>query len=312
MRTAMTHYCAGSLALFLWAAVVVQPASAEGPICYKFAQGQKLRYTTTQKIKMSIQQGDKPLMEPTTDVMTDMVWEVKEVKEDGSAVIDQTTTRFQIKTTGMSGQEFEIDSASEQEPAGPIAKTLAPMLKTMIGEPFRVTMTSRGQLTDVQIPDKVTESLKKSPIAGQIGELFTKEGFKKTIQQGSIVFPEGDLTIGQEWTSKFEAKNPAFGGIQTVETKYRYEGQEKIQDRMLEKFSIEMKLDFGKIADGPLSAMISMGDQESNGTIYFDREAGRMKSAETYLKMNMKITAGEQTTNMRMDMNISVVVEPQQ
>jgi hypothetical protein len=274
---------------------------------YKFNAGEKLQFNMTQNMTMSLTGEGLPAQKTSLEQITEMSWNVEEVK-DGTAQIGQSIDRIKMSLAAPNNVSFDYDSASEEEPTGNIANMMAPVLDAMVGATFDVTMNPRGEILEIQVPETLTQAMQKLPNAAAMGDMFSKEGFEKLVQQGSLTFPEGELESGHEWENSIEMQNPALGGKQTVTTKYRYLGQEEVDGQMLDAFAITVNMDFGQGA-GPAGAKMSIKDQESSGKIYFDREAGHMKSSSVDMTMNMEITAFGRTLNSQLKQNVKVDVK---
>jgi hypothetical protein len=215
-----------------------------------------------------------------------MVWDIIETTEDG-AKIRQKFDRVQTKLETPEGT-LEYDSASDQPPVGQAA-ALAPLYKALIDAEFELTMTPRGEIKDVKIPDKLLETLKISPNAAALGDLTTPEGFKKTMSQTALVLPEDMPQPGEETTTRTESNDPS-GAKQIVETTYRYEGTKQVDGVTCAVFLSNMKISY----EGNNSPKINA--QDSSGETLFNTGAGRMHSSKLDQKMTIEQAAGVQTT----------------
>jgi hypothetical protein len=223
----------------------------------------------------------------TMNQVTEMSWTVEDVQEDGAARINQSMDRIKMNLTAPPKVDFQYDSASEEEATGSVASMIKPVLEAMVGAKFAVTMTPRGEITQIEVPDSVIEATQKVPNAGQMGEMFTKEGFEKLIRQGTLTFPEEQLEPGRKWTDTLEVASPGMGGTLTVTTNYEYVGQEEVEGQTRDAFAVSQEMDFGEAA--PAGGKITVKDQNSTGKIYFDREAGHMSSSDMETAMTMEI-----------------------
>lgn len=174
---------------------------------------------------------------------------------------------------------------------------LVPLFKALTAAPFQVTMTPRGEITQVELPEAVAEALKNQPGAPQMGELATADGFKKLVGQASFVLPE-KLEPGMEWTARTESQLPAVG-TQTAVTTYRYEGPKEVDGVPLEAFSARLSLSF---AGGELPVTVT--NQESVGEILFNRQEGRLESSTMDMLTDLKITAAGQ--EVRIEQNVDM------
>ena len=97
-----------------------------------------------------------------------MTWDVQGVDEKtGEAVIKQKFDRVKMKMTTPVGG-FEYDSKSEAAPTG-LGAMIAPMYKAMTKGEFEITMTSRGEVKDVKIPEEVIDRAQELARRGRDG-----------------------------------------------------------------------------------------------------------------------------------------------
>jgi hypothetical protein len=307
------------LAVMVVVALALMPqagsrARAQEPLRWKFEQGQKLDYNMVQDMKMAGEGGPLGQMNMSMRQEMDMTWDVQNVNDKGEAVIKQKFDRIRTKMTMPIGG-FEYDSQSTDPPQG-TAAMLAPMYKAMTGSEFEVTMTDRGEIKDVKVPDEMLAAIKNSPGAAMMGEMATSEGFKKMIKQGALELPVGPPEQGQEWKTDLTIENPV-AGKQVVETTYRYEGTKDVDGKTYALIRPQVKMDFGapgQNAEGqPAQAQqlnMKIADQSSEGEILFDPQAGRLHSSEMKQKFTLDMSAGGQAMKQKIDQTITVNVKP--
>ncbi len=295
----MTHFTHPILAA-CGLALILLPATTQAadPLIWKFTPGQTNRYQMTQNTKLTMNTGPGGQVETDSKMSLNLSWTVEEINDDGAAVLNQRVDRMQMKISTGAGQSTEIDSQSDEPPQGQAA-TLVPLVKALTAEPFTVTMSPRGEITDVNVPESIVEALKNQPGAAQMGDLATPEGFKKLVSQASFVLPE-KLEPGVEWKTKTVTEAPSIGK-QTAETTYRYEGSKEIDGEPREVFSAKVAVSF---ASGELP--IEVTKQESSGQILFNREAGRLESSKIKHLTNLKITIGDNTVDQTIDQNVEM------
>lgn len=297
--TTFTRACCALLPLLAAPAASAQDAQ---PLRWKFEVGDKLRYTMDQDMDLSM--GGGPLGNITSSVEQnmDMSWTVEGVNDEGEAVIRQKINRVEMKMTGP--VSFSYDSNSEEPPSG-MAAMVAPMFDAMTEGDFEITMTARGEVKDVKIPDKVLESLKNSPGAAQMGEVGTADGFKKLLTQGAFVLPEGDLEPGQSWTSTVEVNNP-MAGKQTVDTTYTYEGTKEVDGKKFAVFKPQLTMNFA----GGANVQMNVKDQKSSGEVLFNIEEGRLHSSALDQDVTMEVSVAGQTMEQKINQKIRITVKP--
>lgn len=266
-------------------------------VVWKFTPGLTNRFQMSQETKVT-KTGAGGDMSVDSVLTIDMSWTVKEVKPDGSAVLEQRIDRMRMSHKSGDGVQSEVDTKSEEPPQG-LAAMAWPLLKAVTGNVFTVTMTPRGEVTDVIVPEAVAEALKNQPGAAQMGELASPEGFKKTVGQVSFVLPER-LEVGKEWTRTTEANLPLVG-TQTAVTTYKYEGPVETEGVKLEKFSAKVDVSF---AGGEVK--VEVPSQESSGEVLFNGGEGRLEQSKITQVTNLKITAAGQVVEQKIEQTIGV------
>jgi Family of unknown function (DUF6263) len=298
---------------------VATSVQAQEPLRWKFKVGEKLDYNMVQEMQMSASGAALPQeMKTSMRQEMNMTWDVQGVDEkSGEAVIRQKFDRVKMKMTTPVGG-FEYDSKSEEAPTG-LGAMIAPMYKAMTEGEFEITMTSRGEVKDVKIPEQVITALKNSPNAAAMGDIASADGFKKMISQGALVLPEKAPKKGETWTTKVEMKNPAVGK-QTVETTYQYEGTKDIKGTNFAVIKPQLKMEFeNQAAAKPgepqqpaaqQNMQMKIKEQSSDGEVLFNIAAGRLQS--TSLKQNVTIEASVngQPIQQKIDQKIDVTVTP--
>jgi hypothetical protein len=236
-----------------------------------------------------------------------MTWDIQGVDDKtGEAVIKQKFDRVKMKMNSPYGA-LDYDSKSEEAPTG-LGAIIAPMYKAMTEGEFEITMTSRGEVKDVKIPEGVLTALKNSPNAGQLGDVASSDGFKKMISQGALVLPKDPPKKGDTWTTKVDMKNPAVG-TQTIETTYRYDGTKDVKGTVFALIKPTLKMEFGGAAEGQKAAM-SIKEQSSDGEILFNIAAGRLYSTSLNQKVTIQANAAGKPVEQKIDQKIDVTVSP--
>jgi hypothetical protein len=286
-------------------AMLADGARAQEALRWKFAPGQKLDYNIVQNMIMTGEGGPLGQMQSKMRQEMDMTWDVQQVNDQGDAVIGQKFDQLKMKMT-VPGGEFEYDSKSQEAPAG-LAAMVAPMYKAMTEKEFMITMSDRGEVKDVTIPQEVVTALKNSPMAAAMGDLATSEGFKKMITQGALVLPDQPPKPGDTWTTTLEMNNP-MAGKQTVDTTYTYEGTRDIDGVTYAVIRPQIKMTFG---DNPQPGVsMKIGEQSSEGEMLFNLQDGRLHSSTLKQSMSLDITAGGQAMKQKIEQQMDVTVAP--
>ncbi len=282
--------------------------AAEAPLVWKFNVGDEHHYQLTQNMNMKIVLGaaDRQIETKTQQVL-DLTWKIEHVDEQGVAKMVQTVDRVQMDLQAPGQQEVHYDTDSDEPPSA-FAAMLDPLFKVLLQEPLPVTISPRGEIQNMEIPETLSKAISGIPSAEMMGEMFRGEGFKKMVQNTSLVLPEAsDLTPGHEWTRKGKLKNPQFGEIATKMT-YRYLGPREVKGEPLEAFHVEIKMDFSEAPDG---VRLEVESHESSGEILFSRESGYLHSSTLQQEMLMNLaTAGQGSTqNLVLNMTLERIAK---
>ena len=281
-------------------------ARAQQLLRLKLTPGQTFNYQMVQTMDQSMRHGDNAVpMAFTTKQIMDMTWTVESVAAEDAVVIAQKTDRIQMKMQSPQGVIMEYDTASEKEPEG-MALTFAPMYESMVREPIRITVTSRGEVKDMKLPQGMLENMNKAVGGGQAGNVFSEEWMKQIGEMS--VMPERPVQPGDTWTREDSRKIPGIGD-QKVESSYRYEGSETRDGKTLEKISMSMR--FRPVEEKVTEkGTVGLRENETEGMTYFDAEAGHMVEAFVKLKMKMDINVLGQQMSQDMNMNMEMKLRP--
>ena len=279
-------------------------ARAQKILRLKFTPGQTLTYQMVQTMDQSMRQGENAVpMAFTTKQIMDMTWTVESVAAEDAVVIAQKTDRVQMKMQSAQGVIMEYDTASEKEPEG-MAQTFAPMYESMVREPTRITLTPRGEVKDMKLPQGMLENMNKSLGGGQTGNVFSEDWMKQIGEMG--VLPERPVQPGDTWTREDSLKMPGIGE-QKVESLFRYEGSETRAGKTLEKISMSMHFKPGEEKD---KGMVALRENEVKGINYFDAESGHVVETFVKMKMKMDINVLGQQMSQDIDMNMEMKLQP--
>ena len=289
--------------------------TADEPLRWKFTVGEKLDYNMVQDMNMSARPA-RPAVNTTMHQEMDMTWDVQGVDdEDGEAVIKQKFDRVKMKMTHARGG-FEYDSKSEAAPTG-LGAMIAPMYKAMTKGEFEITMTARGEVKDVKIPEEVLAALKIRP-ARPRWATSRPRGLQEDDLAGCARAARNPPKQGETWTTKVEMNNPAVGK-QTVETTYTYDGTKEVDGTTYAVIKPQLKMDFeskpAEAAEGqpkPPVPQLSMkiAEQSSDGEVLFNIEKGRLYSTTLQQKVTIDATVNGQTMQQKIDQKIDVKVTP--
>jgi hypothetical protein len=288
LRLSASFVSACVLAVF-GVALFVAPTRAAEPVVWKFKVGEGNQYRMTQKMTIDIQMGDGASETQDITNVIDMSWIAEAVNDDGSARLTQTIDRMQMTIAPKGRDKVEFDSETTDEPQG-FAAMVAPLFRELSRAKFKLTMSPRGKVSDVEVPESLVAALAASPGAAAMGDLATAKGLEDTMSRMSLEMPE-TLETGTTWRSTTETNNPALGK-QTITISYKYVGPREKDGVTFEVFEPTLEIAF---AGGAATATIE--EQKSSGEVLFNRTAGRLESTKLDHTMKLTLVVGGQTLN---------------
>jgi len=265
-------------------AAAAQPTHGAETMRWKFKPGETLRYTmvqeTTQGMKAMGQE-----FKTSLNQTVDLHWSVKNVASDGVAELSQTIDRVRTKVEGP-GNSFEFDSQAGKDPEGQIASLLTPMLKALVGAEFTFKMNGRGELSEIKVPQKLLDSLRKAGPAANASGMFSEEGMKNLISQSSLTLAEGPLEKGKSWTQQAKVPVPMLGTM-VMDKTYTFDGPSP-KDPGLLQVLLDTKVTLEPAADSNIAVKIT--SQKGTGEFAFDPQAGRVVSSRVNDKLQMSLS----------------------
>lgn len=260
------------------------PARAQGTLRYKFKDGEQLRYEVQQDVDSKMNAQGKE-MGMKMHYVIEVTWKFTNVEPDGKAKLVQKFDRIQMTMEGPPGK-IEYDSKMNRQPEGEIGEAMASIFNVLTGSEFTSTMDTRGETSNMQIPDKVLEVVrnKVAKVRG-FGEMFSPENMKRMVSQGVLVLPKDPVSKGQNWTFKTDGKIPF--GIMHVTNKMTYEGP--AGSKGLEKIGIVPSVVIEPDPNAPFK--LKMKTNTGEGTAIFDNDAGRIVQLNMVQNMEADVNA---------------------
>jgi hypothetical protein len=266
------------LAALLLACILLPPADAAERLTMKFREGERYGYLISQDMTTAGQvqgQNFETQMGQTLVIST----HIKSVNADGSAKAEQTIDRVQLKMVlpAPVSQTVEYDSDSKDQPEDPTTQAIAANVSRMVGEAISMTISPRGEMTDIQIPEKIKQA-QQAPGAAAGGESQIEQMFK----QSGLRLPAEEISKGHTWKQNMEIKL-AYGTMQ-ITTNYTYQGK---NDEGLHQIDADMDIDLKPLENAPVQ--VTATAKEASGSFLFDNEAGRLTESQVKQVLDIEI-----------------------
>lgn len=296
-------FCPLALAAISCLAVPLATHAAE-PLVWKFKVGAGNRYRMTQKMEMTMNLGAGGAEGQEMTNVIDLSWVVDKVNDDGSAQLTQTVDRMHMTVAPKGRDKIEFDTDSTDEPQG-FAAMLAPLFRAMTRAKFTLTMSPRGKISEVKVPEELIAALAASPGGAVMGDMATAKGMEEMMSRMSFELPE-TLEVGKTSTISAEMANPVLGK-QTIKMIYKYVGPREVDGAAMEVFEPTLDIAFD---GGPATAKIS--DQKSSGEVLFNRTAGRLESTAIDHSMSLALSIGGMATNQTLKQSMEMKWLPEE
>ena len=210
-----------------------------------------------------------------SETQLNMKWLVKEIDEQQNATIEQAITaiRLNLGNPAVPAQKVSLDTGSDE----PISRVSAPLLKQvkpLVGLKFMVTMTPRGKIKDVSIPDETMEVLRELPGSLNLQALFSEQGLTDLMGAAAIVLPDSELKIGENWETESPVENQ-FGQFNRIRS-YTFTGT----DETSELVTFEIKTTMDQIAEASSREPAMLIEFEESGSMKLDPAGGYFVSSD--------------------------------
>ena len=227
---------------------------------YKFKVGEERVYRTSMEQKVSMD-GDvnMPAMDAVSRIDADMAIKTRNVKPDGSALLEMTYKDFDLKLL-QNGVELP-------------KKQLEPLAQMVTKLRSETIMSSRGEPKSV--------SVKGGEAIAQLAD-----SMKNALIGSAPVFPKKALKPGERWKQSVPmdlSQGPMKIKIDFT-THYTFLGVTSLGGKKVAVFKTEVEA----VVNGPDggSGLSVSGSGKGGGYIYFDHNAGHLVRSELELKQN--------------------------
>jgi hypothetical protein len=288
------------LATFAIAIAFSKELPAQGPLRWKFQEGDTLGYDIIDEMTLDTSNGATEAPKVTIRQEMNLVWIVESVAENGDAVIQQKIDDVKFKLSGPDGARIEYESSGDEETTN-LAAMVAPIYDAITADNVTFTMDNRGTIKEVKVSDKVIRALKNSPRSAALGEKATPEGLQRLMMKWTLVLPEKTPTEGETWSTSEELESP-LGGKKTIRSTYVYKGAKEMDGKPYVVFEPGLELAF----EDANQAHTKIVEQNSSGEILFDQATGRIHSSKIVRDISMDVTVEGHTERQKIAQTIEV------
>lgn len=284
------------LVLVFLVAVSASPTHADRLLRWKLQPGQAIDVRFVQDMDMMSNVLGKKLAS-SADMSMIMRWDVEKVGNQGVAQLRQSIQRLRMSMQTPGSEAVVYDSANAAGASG-MAKQLASNMSPLIGVEFIQTMSSRGEIIDVQLSKAAQQKLAKSPASAQLQQVFSKDGIKSLMHQAATVLPKEPVRPGSQWSGQTRTDSPV--GTLVMKNTYTYRGTVEKDGRTLDRIDVNVNVAFAK-TDNKLGVDVTIKNQQNKGVMYFDVAEGRFVETLLAQKMTMVTAIANQKHEQELD-----------
>ncbi|MCA8986498.1 MAG: hypothetical protein KDA78_02585 [Planctomycetaceae bacterium] len=295
MTTALQRILFAGIVLSL-ASGFAGTAHAQTLLRYQYQNGESRNYELKQTLTTSSVVAGKEVSNHITQQLQ-LSTQVQGVNPDGSARVAKTISRCQLEVTQPGNPEpIHFDSASGTELSGPFGM-IANSLNSLVQQQIAMTVCDRGVVSDVSIPPALEQRF-TAPNPGIAG-IDTREGLEKMLSQGSVVFPEQAVKVGEKWSRELSTELP-FGTMKSV-IDYEYAG--RTADG-LDRIDATTRISLTPKEGSPFQVTVKGADGQ--GVYLFDPQRGCVLASGLKQQMLLELSAVGQTLEQTVTTEISM------
>ncbi|MBS1492882.1 MAG: hypothetical protein JST55_05215 [Bacteroidetes bacterium] len=175
---------------------------------------------------------------------------------------------------------------------------------SIIGEPFNVSVTPKGEVTDIyglqKIYDKMFKAFGdtlKEAEKSQIKESFGNDAIKSVLQQQFQIFPDNDVVKDSAWTRSYDTQLLVFPGRNSLKYKITDVKTENGEVILTIDADLSTELLKDEMKDKTVTYKVENSSFNGKGTILFNLTRGCVVKKETTTKidLNLKMSGGGQS-----------------
>ncbi len=191
---------------------------------------------------------------------------------------------------------------------------------SIIGEPFSITVSPKGEVGDIyglqKIYDKMFkafgDTLKEQDKA-QIKESFGNDAIKSVLQQQFQIFPDNDVVKDSTWTRSYDTQLLVFPGRNSLSYKITNVKVENGETILTIDADLSTQLLKDEMKDKTVTYKVENSSFNGKGLILYNLTRGCVVKKETTTKidLSLKMSGGGQsmtsTQNVTTNMNVNII-----
>ena len=260
---------------------------------WKLHVGQKLSVESRQNIRETITREGRPDT-VTSEVETSSTWVVIGADQE-QYKISQTIDRLRLKVT-VADETIVFDSNSRK--VEPRLTTIKSIVEPIIGARIIQTMNSRGQVSSVDVPEKILQALAAH---GDAFDWLTPDTIKDSVRNPAAQLPMGPVELGDSWKTYVEQAT-GFGRMK-FEHRYQLAGEENVGGRKLFRIRLTATAEMLPLPK-PTETQVKLTSSKTAGEFLFDQSHGYFSEFAIDQTLNFKITRNNSSSDRQIQSNV--------
>lgn len=201
-----------------------------------------------------------------------------DANNDNNFLIQQKITAVEIAIgdPAVPSQAISINTSEPSVAASKTSKNMLKQIQPLVGLTFAVTMSPRGEIVSIAVPEPTKKTLAELPAGLQLNDLFSQPGLTTAWQQATLLLPNPSVQSGDEWETTANVNN-AFGEFEQVRT-MTWADTERLNQT--ERAVIELQSVLKPKSPDPTKASGNLISFRETGRLNFDISDGYFASSE--------------------------------
>ncbi len=280
--------------------------AAQEPIEWKFTAGETLDYEVAQRTSVDVDAGAAGSFSIEAVQVLDVVWKIEAVDDAGVASGVQQIERIKLNVTMPTGLELTYDSGEDEGAMG-LSAMLAPMFDTLLENAVPIKVAPTGEVLECELPEAMAERLARVPATRAMSDLIVGSSVRQVAEQIALPVATGDEPSPRQVV----IENRVLG---TLRGELVWKPADS-EESSIAKFVPQLKLTVEPVAptddDEPLQPRPlkspKIAEQSVNGSAEFDTAAGRLKSSNWSLDLELigQLMGNDVTSNMTQTVDVT-------
>ncbi len=271
---------------------------------WKFSTGDRLEIRIEQQSSIRTMV-DRRQVDQSNRMELTIDWQVESVDDSGTAQIRQmiTAIRAELTLPGARGPVTTVYDSAADPPRGD-ARLPGEGFSRILNQPVTVTMTARGEITNVDVPGETLESIRQMPGSIEGRQVFSLDSVREMFQSAGTEFPEAAIEPGQSWLVE---RDFSMGSAHqfTRETTYTLADAGDID--FDSRIAIQSSTGNDKNPDVEFQPW-TIARQAAGGQIAFDWSAGRVTNSQSQMNLETETTYQGFAVSTSIDSQIKMTV----